>query len=154
MRASLKGALGGGLITAAAVLTLLLGFVAPMLAKHRAPTADESRDLIYGAAGAALIVLTGSALAGLIYGASAALSRGPRRTTAKRQIPAPQTQLPFSQRLGQFLGEDASTEPSEPAPRSRMAFFSAIVPGRRYRPKPASYIRRILWRIRRLLAGS
>ena len=148
-RAIVKGMIGGALVTCALATTMFLALVAPMLAQRRPPTAAEWRTACYKVVDASPITLTAGMLSGLLYG----VSSRPRRLSGKRQTPVPQTQRPFSQRLGQFLGEERSTEPIEPAPRSRMAFFSAVVPGRRYRPKPASYIRGILWRIRRLLGG-
>ncbi len=150
-RAIARGTLGGVLVSAALATIVFGAIAAAAMADRRIQSWTTQREIEFPIASIVGFVLLCGAVSGTIIGVAAGLSRTPLRSRAKRL--APQTERPFSQRLGKFLGEAPSAEPIEPAPRSRMAFFSAIVPGRRYSPKPASYIRAILWRIRRLLGG-
>jgi len=64
----------------------------------------------------------------------------------------PDASRPFSDRLSQFVG-DASRPADRARPQSRMKFFMAFVPGRRYGPKSVAYLREVLARIQRVLHG-
>lgn len=150
-RAIARGTLGGVLVSGALATIVFGAIAATAMADRRIQSWTTQREIELPIASIVGFVLLCGAVSGTIIGVATGLSRTPRRSRAKRL--APQTERPFSQRLGQFLGEAPSAGPVESAPRSRMAFFLAMIPGRRHAPKPASYIRAVLWHIRRLLGG-
>jgi hypothetical protein len=64
----------------------------------------------------------------------------------------PEASRPFSERLAHFVGDDSRPD-DRARPQSRMQFFLAFVPGRRYGPKSVAYLREVLARIQRVLHG-
>jgi hypothetical protein len=148
--AALRGARFGAQVAAIPLAVGVVPFVTE-ISEGRSARAFELAGAL------AAVVLFCATLAALLFGISAALSLPPRvagddgpDSLSPRLDPA----RPFSERLARYLGESAVSAADDRAPGSRMAFFSALVSGRRYGPKSAAYVREILARIHRLLSGS
>ncbi len=139
-RAELRGAVLGILIT---IGPLAAGFA---VCSHYGIELPEFAGVYAVAAAGAVGAVT--------YGISTAMNYSPPRTHDVKSVragPPPVVSRPFTSRLDRFLAEDVASSSDPPTYRSRMAFFLAHLPGRRFAPKSAAAIREILWRIHRLL---
>lgn len=154
LRALLRGALFGALFTTAVMILVGLGHLAAGYQWNQRPSSPiDWRSLGTPLARASLVVLFCALLASLLFGVAAVFSSKPRGGTsdvfADRQSgPA----RPYASRLRQFLRDDVQSAPAD-GPQPGPAPFAGVMPERPTRPKAASYIRAILWHIRRLLGN-